>query len=173
MIIRSAFRQTFQQRRIQSITIPVATPTQRQQERFRFISTNTNTSSSRRYHYLQSNTTSSFITTSHRHSSNTTTMSANNNKPSVHGLFHKGTSTMTYIISDPDTKQTIILDSVLDYDASSGRTSNAHGEEIVQYCTENELDVRYILESHVHGTSILTRNMHSCLTRSNSHPCIS
>lgn len=78
-------------------------------------------------------------------------MSANNNKPTVHGLFHKGTSTMTYIISDPATKQTIILDSVLDFDASSGRTSNAHGEAVVQYCSENELDVRYILESHVHA----------------------
>lgn len=73
------------------------------------------------------------------------------NKPEVRGLFHKGTSTMTYVIADPTTKETIILDSVLDYDASSGRTSNAHGEAVVQYCAENDLDVRYILESHVHA----------------------
>lgn len=58
---------------------------------------------------------------------------------------------MTYIISDPGTKETIILDSVLDYDASSGRTSNTHNEAVVEYCTANELDVKYILESHVHG----------------------
>jgi len=69
----------------------------------------------------------------------------------VHGLFHEGTSTVTYIISDPSTKQTMILDSVLDYDASSGRTSNAHGESVASYCAANELDVRYILESHVHA----------------------
>lgn len=71
--------------------------------------------------------------------------------PNVHGLFHKDTSTMTYIISDSASKDTIILDSVLDYNASSGRTSNTHGEAIVEYCTANELNVKYILESHVHG----------------------
>ena len=58
---------------------------------------------------------------------------------------------MTYIISCPSTKQTIILDSVLDYNAASGRTSNTHNEAVVQYCEAGGLDVRYILESHVHG----------------------
>lgn len=58
---------------------------------------------------------------------------------------------MTYIISDSASKDTIILDSVLDYNASSGRTSNTHGEAIVEYCTANELNVKYILESHVHA----------------------
>jgi glyoxylase-like metal-dependent hydrolase (beta-lactamase superfamily II) len=71
--------------------------------------------------------------------------------PNVHGLFHKDTSTMTYIITDPATKQTIILDSVMDYDPSSGVTSNTHSDLVIDYCTEHELDVRYILESHVHA----------------------
>ena len=71
--------------------------------------------------------------------------------PDVHGIFHKGTSTMTYLITDPASKATIILDSVLDYDAASGKTSNAHNEAVVEYCTTNGLDVKYILESHVHG----------------------
>jgi len=76
-------------------------------------------------------------------------------QPQVHGIFHKGTSTLTYIITDPTSKETIILDSVLDYDAGSGCTSNAHGEEVVKYCTDNCLIVKYILESHVHGKSCL------------------
>ena len=76
-------------------------------------------------------------------------------QPQVHGIFHKGTSTLTYIITDPTSKETIILDSVLDYDAGSGCTSNTHGEEVVQYCTDNGLIVKYILESHVHGKSCL------------------
>jgi len=76
-------------------------------------------------------------------------------QPQVHGIFHKGTSTLTYIITDPSSKETIILDSVLDYDAGSGCTSNTHGEEVVKYCTDNGLIVKYILESHVHGKSCL------------------
>lgn len=58
---------------------------------------------------------------------------------------------MTYIVSCPTTKSTLIIDSVLDYDSSSGRTSNTHNEAIVQYCTDNNLNVQYILESHVHA----------------------
>jgi hypothetical protein len=69
----------------------------------------------------------------------------------VHGLFHKGTSTMTYIISDPSSSESIVLDSVLDYDAASGRTSHTHNRSVVEYCTSNNLNVKYILESHVHG----------------------
>ncbi|KAL7534653.1 hypothetical protein ACHAWF_004908 [Thalassiosira exigua] len=72
-------------------------------------------------------------------------------KPDVRGLFHEGTSTMTYVVSDPATKRALILDSVLDYDAASGRTSNVHGEAVADYCDANGLDVRYILESHVHA----------------------
>lgn len=58
---------------------------------------------------------------------------------------------MTYVISDTATKQAMILDSVLDYDAGSGRMSNAHGEAVAEYCAEKGLDVKYILESHVHA----------------------
>lgn len=72
-------------------------------------------------------------------------------RPEVRGIFHEGTSTMTYVVSDPCTKETMILDSVLDYDASSGRTSNVHGEVVAGYCAEKGLDVRYIFESHVHA----------------------
>ncbi|KAL3800561.1 hypothetical protein ACHAWO_009805 [Cyclotella atomus] len=71
--------------------------------------------------------------------------------PSVHGIFHQATSTMTYLITDPSTKQTIILDSVLDYDSSSGCSSNEHNESVVSYIEQHGLDVKYILESHVHA----------------------
>lgn len=69
----------------------------------------------------------------------------------------------------PKPKATIVLDSVLDYDASSGRTSNGHNEEVVSYCTEHSLDVKYILESHVHadhltGASFLKERFPSAMT---------
>lgn len=84
----------------------------------------------------------------------TTTSSVNmstTSPPTVHGLFHKDTSTMTYIVTDPVTSSTLIIDSVLDYDASSGRTSNTHNTSVTQYCNEHKLNVQYILESHVHA----------------------
>lgn len=78
-------------------------------------------------------------------------MSSEPKKPQVHGIFHKGTSTVTYVVTDPTTMATVILDSVLDYDAASGRTSNEHNDKVVEYCRANSLDVRYILETHVHA----------------------
>ena len=80
-------------------------------------------------------------------------------QPQVHGLFHAQTSTITYIISDPSTSESIILDSVLDYDAASGRTSNAHNQAVVEYCSANHLNVKYILESHVHGAFFFVRSL--------------
>jgi len=71
--------------------------------------------------------------------------------PSVKGLFHKDTSTVTYIVTDPATSSTMILDSVLDYDPASGCTSNTHNDEVIAYCNENKLKVDYILETHVHA----------------------
>jgi glyoxylase-like metal-dependent hydrolase (beta-lactamase superfamily II) len=71
--------------------------------------------------------------------------------PLVHGLYHAPTSTVTYLITDPATKETIILDSVMDYDASSGCSSDEHNELVVAYCDEHQLVVKYILESHVHA----------------------
>ena len=116
------------------------------------------------YHVLRSFTLFSLVRPSlrlvsyfTRHRLLASAASASNNKMSdiskaqVHGLFHKGTSTMTYIISDPSSSESIVLDSVLDYDAASGRTSHTHNRAVVEYCTSNNLNVKYILESHVHG----------------------
>ncbi len=63
---------------------------------------------------------------------------------------------MTFIVTDPTSLATVILDSVLDYDAPSGRTSNEHNEKVAEYCRVNSLDVRYILETHVHGAFRVT-----------------
>lgn len=76
---------------------------------------------------------------------------------------------MTYIVSCPTTNSTLIIDSVLDYDSSSGRTSNTHNDAVINYCKEHNLDVNYILESHVHadhltGAAYLKENYPHALT---------
>ncbi|KAL7516699.1 hypothetical protein ACHAWX_001684 [Stephanocyclus meneghinianus] len=84
----------------------------------------------------------------HRRLHNQSSMSFS---PLVHGLYHADTATVTYVISDPASLETIILDSVMDYDASSGCSSDEHNKRVVAYCEEHKLNVRYILESHVHA----------------------
>ena len=72
-------------------------------------------------------------------------------RPSIAGFFDEATNTISYVVHDPATRQAAIIDSVLDYEAASGRTSNGSAERIVEYVRTNDLDVVWLLETHAHA----------------------
>jgi glyoxylase-like metal-dependent hydrolase (beta-lactamase superfamily II) len=45
----------------------------------------------------------------------------------------------------------MIIDPVLDFEMASGRTSNAHNDAVVEYCTSNNLSIDWIAETRVHA----------------------
>ena len=51
-------------------------------------------------------------------------------KPTVHGIFDKATWTITYIVHQGVGTACAIIDSVLDYDPKSGRTTTASAEKV-------------------------------------------
>ena len=55
--------------------------------------------------------------------------------PDVTAFFDDATNTITYVVSDPKTRNCAVIDSVLDYDAASGRTVTTAADEIVDYVT--------------------------------------
>ncbi|MEH6629770.1 MAG: MBL fold metallo-hydrolase [Halopseudomonas aestusnigri] len=69
----------------------------------------------------------------------------------VEAFFHAASNTISYVVWDLQTKQGAIIDSVLDFDASSGRTSTSSAETIVQRFRELGLSCQWILETHVHA----------------------
>ncbi len=71
--------------------------------------------------------------------------------PEVKAFFDEPTNTVSYVVKDPDSQSCAILDSVLDFDPKSGRTSTASADEIVSYVKENDLTVEWILETHAHA----------------------
>lgn len=71
--------------------------------------------------------------------------------PVVKGFFHEPTFTASYVVYDPATKRAAIVDSVLDFDQASGRTSNGHADKLVDYVRANALEVDFILETHAHA----------------------
>ena len=71
--------------------------------------------------------------------------------PEVVAFFDAATSTLTYVVTAPETKQCTIIDPVLDYDESSATVSTVGADAVVRYVRENELSVDYILETHVHA----------------------
>ena len=81
-------------------------------------------------------------------------MSTSNTQPIVHGIFDKATWTMTYVVHSGAGTPCAIIDSVLDYDPKSGRTTTTSADKVVAYVKENQLQVAWILETHAHADHV-------------------
>lgn len=71
--------------------------------------------------------------------------------PVVQGFFDKDTWTVTYVVYEKPGTPCAIIDSVLDYDPKSGRTSTRSADEVIAFVQENQLSVAWILETHAHA----------------------
>jgi len=71
--------------------------------------------------------------------------------PTVKAFFHEPTFTVSYVVFEKAGKECIIIDSVLDFDCKSGRTSTTAADEIIAYIHSQELTTAWILETHVHA----------------------
>lgn len=72
-------------------------------------------------------------------------------RPEIQGFFDEATFTVTYVVSDPVTKEAAIIDSVLDYDPASGRTGYISANRVIDYVVSQNLKVSYLLETHAHA----------------------
>lgn len=71
--------------------------------------------------------------------------------PYVKAFFDEATFTASYIVHDPATKTAAIIDSVLDFDQPSGRTSCKSADALIAYVKEQGLTVEWLLETHAHA----------------------
>ena len=69
----------------------------------------------------------------------------------IEGFFDPGTWTISYIVLDTSTHQCAVVDSVLDYDPKSGRTSHASADQLIARVRELGATAQWILETHVHA----------------------
>lgn len=69
----------------------------------------------------------------------------------VEGFFDPDTWTLSYLVLDSQTNACAIIDSVLDYDPKSGRTSTQSADKIIARVQELGAQVQWILETHVHA----------------------
>ncbi|WP_299015190.1 MBL fold metallo-hydrolase [uncultured Caulobacter sp.] len=72
-------------------------------------------------------------------------------KPEVRAFFDPATFTVSYVVKDPGSDACAIIDSVLDFDPASGRTSRASADKIIDYVQSRRLRVAWILETHAHA----------------------
>ena len=72
-------------------------------------------------------------------------------QPQVEAFFDPATFTYSYVVTDPTSKRCAIIDSVLDYDPAAGRTSCKSADRLIAYVREQQLQVDWLLETHVHA----------------------
>ncbi len=70
-------------------------------------------------------------------------------KQNVQAFFDPATWTVTYVVHDD--ASCAIVDSVLDYDPKSGRTSTASADKVIAFVRSRGLKVEWILETHAHA----------------------
>ncbi len=76
---------------------------------------------------------------------------AKSGRPEVQGFFDSRTSSIQYVVSDPATRDCVIIDPVLDFDEKSGATALVNADMILDYVSEKKLKVGYVLDTHPHA----------------------
>jgi len=69
----------------------------------------------------------------------------------IESFFDPATFTFSHLLADLSTRQCALIDSVLDYDPKSGRTSTVNADRLVERVQALDLRVQWILETHVHA----------------------
>ena len=72
----------------------------------------------------------------------------------IEHFFHASSNTYSYVVAEGEGDHCVIIDSVLDYDPKSGRTSAKTAGEIIEYVRRYDLVVDWILETHPHADHI-------------------
>jgi glyoxylase-like metal-dependent hydrolase (beta-lactamase superfamily II) len=72
-------------------------------------------------------------------------------KMHIESFFDSATFTFSHLLADLSTRQCALIDSVLDYDPKSGRTSTTSADRLIERVKALDLQVQWILETHVHA----------------------
>ena len=69
----------------------------------------------------------------------------------IKGFFDEETSTISYVVYDMTSKKCAVIDSVLDFDFSSGTIDYHNAENIISFIEKMKLDIEWLIETHVHA----------------------
>ena len=69
----------------------------------------------------------------------------------IRSFFDPATFTVTHVVADAASKRAAIIDSVLDYNPSTGRTSTAGADAVLAHVRQQGLTVDWLLETHAHA----------------------
>ena len=73
------------------------------------------------------------------------------NNLEIKGFFDKLTSTISYVVYDKFSKECAVIDTVLDFDYSSGSIDYLNAENIISFVEKKNLSLIWLIETHVHA----------------------
>ena len=71
--------------------------------------------------------------------------------PNIKAFFDPETWTFTYVVYEKPNTPCVVIDSVLNFDPKSGRTSTNSADELITFIQKNHLQLAWILETHAHA----------------------
>ena len=74
-----------------------------------------------------------------------------NTAPDIKAFFDEPTNTVSYVVSDPQTRRAAVIDPVLDYDSRSGKADIRSAEAILRFAADHGLTIDWVLETHAHA----------------------
>ena len=72
-------------------------------------------------------------------------------KPDVKAFFDAQANTISYVVKDPVSNACAVIDAVMEFDQAAGRLTFESADEIINYISENNLSLEWIIETHVHA----------------------
>ena len=78
-------------------------------------------------------------------------MTVEQKSPCVEPFFDPETFAITYVVYETPGSPCAIIDSVLDYDPKSGRTSTVSADRVIGFVRSKNLKLEWILETHAHA----------------------
>ena len=72
-------------------------------------------------------------------------------QPTIRAFFDEPTNTVSYLVWDEATKDGVVIDPVLDFDAASGTVDNQSVDEILHAAEVEGVRIVYVLETHIHA----------------------
>jgi glyoxylase-like metal-dependent hydrolase (beta-lactamase superfamily II) len=69
----------------------------------------------------------------------------------VHPFFDSETCSYSYAVVSPESRTCAIIDAVLNFDLSTGKSTTTSADDLIEFVEANDLRVEWIFETHIHA----------------------